>query len=113
MRVGERLRFITSTMSRTSTLVTGPPGASKPYKRDEEHLNWTWLHRKERAAMDAGIRLLVTFATVSTLIALIAVFGVWTSAGRIVTVMGRKSRTVEEPSDWFVISGVETLKKRV
>lgn len=55
--------------------------------------------------MDAAIRLVVTFVAVLTLIALIAVFGVWTSTRSIVAAVGRKSRTVKEPSDWFVISG--------
>ena len=105
MTVDERFRFITSTTSRTRTLATGQPRASKTHKRDDEHLNWTWLHDKEKAVTDAAIRLLVAFVAALTLIALIAVFGVWTSARSIVAAVGRKSRTVKEPSDWFVISG--------
>ena len=87
------------------TLTTGPPGASKAYKKDEEHLNWTWRHGKKKAVTDAAMRLLVGFVAVLTLIALIAVFGLWTSVGSIVAAVSRKSRTVKEPSDWFVISG--------
>ena len=87
------------------TLATGPSGASKAYKRDEEHLNCTWRHGKKKAVTDAAMHLLVGLVAVLTLITLITVFGLWTSAGSIVAAVGRKSRTVKEPSDWFVISG--------
>jgi hypothetical protein len=91
-------------MSVRQTLATGPPGASRSLKTNEEQSNWAWLHSKKKAATDAAMRFLVTFVVALTLIALIAVFGVWTSAGRVVAAAGRKSRTVKEPSDWFIIS---------
>ena len=54
---------------------------------------------RTKAATDAAIRVLVACVAGLTLIALIAVFGVWTSAGNIVAAVGRKSRTVKEASD--------------
>ncbi|HTT18635.1 MAG TPA: hypothetical protein VMG82_06810 [Candidatus Sulfotelmatobacter sp.] len=88
-----------------STLVTGPPGASKAYKGMKSHLNWTWLHGKKKAVRDAGKGLLVAFVTALTLILLIAVVGVWTSAASVGATVRRKLRSVKEPSDLFVISG--------
>lgn len=73
-------------------------------------MNWTWLHSKKKAATDAAIPFLVTFVVALTLIALIAVFGVWTSVGRIVAAAGRKPQTVKEPSDWPSSPEVEALK---
>jgi hypothetical protein len=76
-----------------------------PYNGNEEYLNWTWIHGKKKAATDAAISMLVAFLAVLTLIVLIAVFGVWTSAGSLLAAVGLKARTVKEPSDWYVISG--------
>ena len=67
LTVDEWFRFVAGTTTRMSTLVTGPPGASKAYKRDEEHLNWTWLHGKKKAVMDAAKGLLVAFVAASRL----------------------------------------------
>ena len=67
-------------------------------------MNWTWLHGKKKAATDAAIRLLVTFVAVLTLIALMALFAIWTSASSIIRAVGPKPRNVKEPSDWFVVS---------
>ena len=105
MTKDKRVRFITSTMSRTSAFGYRPAWSSESIQQREEHLDWTWLYGKKKAAMDAAIRLLVLFVTALTLIALVALFGVWTSAGSIGAAIGRKSRTVKEPPDWFVISG--------
>ena len=105
MTLDERPRFITSVTPHTSN--SGYRSAcnfeSKSY--DEQHSNWPRLHGKKNAAMDTAIRLLVAFVAALTLIVLIAVFGVWTSAASIGAAVRRKSRSVKEPSDWFVISG--------
>ncbi len=75
-------------------------------KRNEKHSNWTWIRGKKNAAKDAAILMLVAFVAVLTFIVLIARFGVWTSAGSIVTAVGRKSRSVKEPSDWYLSAGI-------
>jgi phosphate/sulfate permease len=104
MTVDERLRFITNKTSRSLDSGYLPAWSFESIQKREEHSNWTWLHGKKNAAIDAATRLLVALVAVLTFIALIAVFGVWTSARRIIAAVGRKSRTVKEPSDWFVIS---------
>jgi len=75
-------------------------------KKNEKHLNWTWIRGKKKAAKDAVILVLVAFVAVLTFIVLMAIFGVWTSAGSIVTAVGRKSRSAKEPSDWYLSAGI-------
>ena len=104
MTVDERLRFITSNTSRTLGSGYPPAWNFESIQKKEEHLNCTWLHGKKKGVMDAAKGLLVAFVTALTLIVLIALFGVWTSAASIGAVVRRKSRRVKEPSDWFVIS---------
>jgi hypothetical protein len=72
-------------------------------KKNEKHLNWTGIRGKKKAAKDAVLLILVA---VLTFIVLMAIFGVWTSAGSIVTAVGRKSRSVKRPSDWYLSAGI-------
>jgi hypothetical protein len=104
MPVDERLRFITSSTSRTLGSGYAPAWNFESIQKKDEHLNCTWLEGKKKGVMDAAKGLLVAFGTALTLILLIALFGVWTSAASIRGVVRRKSRRVKEPSDWFVIS---------
>ena len=104
MTVDERLRFITSNRSRTSGSGYPPAWNFESIQKKEEHLNCTWLHGKKKGVMEAAKGLLVALVTALTLIVLIVLFGVWTSAASIGAVVRRKSRRVKEPSDWFVIS---------
>jgi hypothetical protein len=104
MTVDERLRFITSNTSRTLGSGYPPAWNFKSIQKKEEHLNCTCLHGKKKGVMEAAKGLLVAFGTALTLILLIALFGVWTSAASIGGVVRRKSRRVKDPSDWFVIS---------
>lgn len=93
-------------------LATAPWSFENPDKRRETRnkLNWIWIHSK-KAATDTAIRLLVAFMAGLTFIAVIALFAVWTSVCTIEAAVGRKSRSLKEPYQWFVVPEVQEIER--
>ena len=72
-------------------------------------MNRVGSHSKKKTATETTIRLLVAFIAGLTVIAVVLLFAVWTFVRTIEAAVSRKSRSLKEPDNWFVVSQVKQL----